>query len=69
MREVRRPLKLEEAVSLFRDGELNLSPHCYTGEEWGNGAAQKMIREDYRRAVLEKDPTIKLLPEIESLAI
>lgn len=45
---------LEEAVFAFRDHELNLPERMFTGQEWGDGTAQRIYREDYRRALSEK---------------
>jgi hypothetical protein len=56
-------IRLEEAVFRFRDHELNLTARGFSGEEWINGTAAKFYRQDYRRAVLEKDPTLDLLDD------
>lgn len=39
----------------YSDAELNLPERWFTGEEWGNGTAQKTYREDYKKAVELKD--------------
>jgi hypothetical protein len=54
---------LEEAAFRYRDHELNIPERWFSGQDWADGTAEKVLREDYRRAVLEKDPTIELLPD------
>lgn len=43
-------------MATYSDAELDLPERWFTGEEWGNGTAQKIYRDDYKRAVELKDP-------------
>ena len=56
-------IRLEEAVSKFTERDLNLTQRGFSGKEWGDGTSEKFYRDDYRRAVLEKDPTLDLLDD------
>lgn len=39
----------------YSERELNLPSRGFTGEEWGNGTAQKFFQRQYKEAVAKKD--------------
>lgn len=53
-------ITLEQAIDKFRDFELNLPERWFSGKEWNDGTAEKVMREDYRKSILEKDPSLEI---------
>jgi hypothetical protein len=62
-------MTLGEALFKIRDHQLNIPKRWFTGEEWKDGTAEKIMREDYKRAVLEFDPPIELVEEDKQLKL
>jgi hypothetical protein len=60
-------MTLEQAVFMVREHKLNLPERWFTGKQWADGSAQKEIREDYRRALLEYCPTLEIAEDGEQL--
>lgn len=56
-------IRLEEAVTKFRDHDLNLNQRGFSGKEWEDGTAAAFYRADYRRAIIERDPSIEILDD------
>jgi len=62
-------ITLGEALFKIHDHELNLPERWFTGQQWQDGTADKVIREDYRRAVQEAYPDLELREDDEQLRL
>lgn len=59
-RKVYMSITLEQAIDKYRDFELKLNERWFSGKEWNNGTAEREIREEYRHAILKKDPSLEI---------
>ena len=44
-----------DQLRAIRDEELNLPERWFTGKEWADGTAERVIAQDYRAALIEAD--------------
>ena len=56
-------ISISRAAMRYSERDLNLTHRGFSGEEWTNGTAKQFFRDDYRRALLERDPSLDLLDD------
>lgn len=58
-------ITLEQAIDKFRDFELKLPERWFSGKEWNDGTAETVMRGDYKKAILEQDPTLEIDDDLQ----